>query len=454
MKRAASYGGRSLVLAALCFATLVAAASPAAAHADFLGSNPADGEVVEGPLESVALRFSAPVEPALGGFELLVNGVEVDPAAEPADGGAVWIITTREPLVGEIGVRWSVKAPDAHPISGTFSFRVIAAPASASSTSAPPDTVAPPSEELEEFLEAPTPSWPSRLGHVGRLLAFVAALSGVGLLVFSWRVMVGAGAEFGQLFQLVRAAGLTLIAGALVDLIGVVSRHDDLAAALAGLEGLAVAMRVLGGGALMVMGLMPVPLAGQPEGRGSDEDRFSWRPAIGAAAPLTGAVVIVISFSLDGHTSSEGWRPAMVVADVVHVMAAAVWVGGIVGLAAVATRRRGEVIGQPVAMLAGRFSWYATLALVAVGATGAAMAFAVLDGPGEMWSTDWGRWLLVKLALVAAAAGCGAYNRFFAIPAASRDEGGSGNLAAVLRTESLVLVAAAAVTGLLVVAAT
>jgi len=99
-----------------------------------------------------------------------------------------------------------------------------------------------------------------------------------------------------------------------------------------------------------------------------------------------------------------------------------VWAGGVVVLAAVAWRwHRSEATAgvratpatvsaaastlprAPTLELGVRFSIVATWALLAVAVAGIVMALFILDEPGDVTGTPWGRTLLVKLAVVAVA---------------------------------------------------
>ena len=92
----------------------------------------------------------------------------------------------------------------------------------------------------------------------------------------------------------------------------------------------------------------------------------------------------------------------------------------------------------------------ATVALAAVGATGVVLAVTILDAPSQMWSTEWGRALLAKLAFVGAAVAAGAYNHKVLIPALSRRQ---DEPALTDRFRTIVTAEAAAIVGVAVVTA-
>ena len=135
------------------------------------------------------------------------------------------------------------------------------------------------------------------------------------------------------------------------------------------------------------------------------------------------------------------------------VGAAGAWVGGLVALAIVGVL--GGLRGEGHRLLH-RFSAIATVSIVAVGVAGVVMAAMVLDGFDELTSTDWGRLLLVKTALVAVAGLIGAYHHFRVVPELDRsaDEAVVRRARTSLGVEAVVLLLVAVISGLLATAST
>jgi copper transport protein len=116
-----------------------------------------------------------------------------------------------------------------------------------------------------------------------------------------------------------------------------------------------------------------------------------WQGLAGVAA---GGVLL--THALLGHASSEG--PAARLAVFVHLAGLAVWLGGLVYLAAVVLPRRRP---EEVRVLLPRFSNLAFTAVSAMVVAGAVMVLRVAPKVTELPQTGYGRVLLLKLGFVA-----------------------------------------------------
>ena len=184
-------------------------------------------------------------------------------------------------------------------------------------------------------------------------------------------------------------------------------------------------------------------------------------PARGLVAVLP-AVALVALPALGGHAGSLSPVWLLVPANVLHVAAAAVWAGGIACLllpvrAATARLVPGDRTRLLVETLA-LFSRLALAAVVALAVSGVVQAAGLVDGVGGLWSTAYGRLVLVKAALLLLLAGLGAVQRRRVMPglrAADRDRGAPADagrrLRRVLRAEAALLagvfIATAALSG-------
>jgi copper transport protein len=150
------------------------------------------------------------------------------------------------------------------------------------------------------------------------------------------------------------------------------------------------------------------------------------------ASPIAfvGAVLLVASEAFIGHTATVEPRFVILASDAGHLVAAGLWEAGAVMLAATIGRR--HRLGQPLdaRLLATRFSGVAAWSLAVVAVTGTALAWGILDGVGDLWTTTFGKVLVAKVAVVAAIALIGAYNHKVLVPALvdGHDEAvGAGN---------------------------
>ncbi len=132
-----------------------------------------------------------------------------------------------------------------------------------------------------------------------------------------------------------------------------------------------------------------------------------------------------------------------VAADVLHLAAGAVWLGGLVGLALTLPR----LAAGPGAALVSRFSTLAAGILAALVASGSFMAWRIVGSWDGLVSTDYGRLLLVKIGVALVAVAIAAVNRFVLLP---RGGGSLRTLSRTVTAEAAVLVVVLLVTGFLV----
>ena len=102
----------------------LAAAAPAVAHVELVGTSPRSGAVVPRLPNPVRITFG---EPPLRVVGVTVTRAGTDHAVRarinPANARQV-LVTTRNPRAGRYRVAWRVTAPDGDPQTGTFAFRV------------------------------------------------------------------------------------------------------------------------------------------------------------------------------------------------------------------------------------------------------------------------------------------------------------------------------------------
>jgi copper transport protein len=149
------------------------------------------------------------------------------------------------------------------------------------------------------------------------------------------------------------------------------------------------------------------------------------RPRLLAPA-LALSLAFASGLSLSGHDG--GGSAAAVAADWAHLVAASLWLGGLVTLA-VAVWPAAPALRRQVFR---RFSGVAAWLVVVVVSAGLYLSVVRLPNLSDLWTTGYGQVLLVKLALVAAVLAWGAVHRFLVRPALAG--AGDGFLARVGRS--------------------
>lgn len=303
---------------------------------------------------------------------------------------------------------------------------------------------------LDDFLEG-TGGGPSRSAELARDLGATVSMAGLvlalGVVVFLARVHRGQATEIRALLLTAGVGAVALLVGAVVELAGIQVVFDTGWSDVLSVDVSSAPMLRLLAGVLVVVGL------GTAVTR--DEHGVRWVAGPDSTFGLVGLALGALSFGFDGHTVSKGPRGVQLVADLVHVGAGAVWVGGVVSLVVVMVLRRRR--GATVADLVVRFSPVATVALVAVAVAGAVMAVFIVDDLDDLTGTVWGRRLIIKLVAVAVAAALGGYHHLVTVRRID-DPATSAQVIARARTtlvvEALVLAFVVAATGYLVNGAT
>jgi putative copper resistance protein D len=144
---------------------------------------------------------------------------------------------------------------------------------------------------------------------------------------------------------------------------------------------------------------------------------------------VTGAVLVAVSFSLMGHTSTNSRRGLLAPLLLAHLLIVAFWFGALWPLCLVTLRESRERMARIVAVFSAVAFWLVPLILVAGVALAALLLpdFAALRQP-------YGELLVVKGALFAVLLGCAALNKWRLGPALE-----SGDLLAGQRFRRVVI---------------
>lgn len=423
-----------MAAALVALALVLLGASPAAAHAELVETDPAEGAVVDTAPETVTLTFDEPVR--LTSQQIAVYDAGGDPVVSTAGASGAEVTVGLSDAAGlddgTYVVSWNVLSGDGHPISGALTFSVGAPSAS---VAAPP--------EPETSSAAVTV-----LRDVVTVASLVGLLLAAGLALFTALVLPRAwsGTDVrGRIRRLLTVAAGVGAAGAVlqVPLAAVYGQGLELGDVVTALDP-ALVTSELASAALVVVGLGLVVRASSDE---APDRPTGWLLAGGAGLALAGP-------SLVGHTRAFAPSPLLVAADVLHLVAGALWLGGLVGLVLSLRALAGREVLAAQALA--RFSTMAGGMLLAVAATGTFLGWRILGSWGGLVQTTYGWLLLGKVAIALVVAAIGGWNRWRTLPAVEAAAGFGDReraAAAVTRTvrvEAVLLVVLLGLTGVLV----
>jgi len=421
-------------VALVALALVVLGAAPAAAHAELIDTDPAEGSVVETAPDTVTLTFNEPVR--LTSQEIAVYDAAGDEVGSTAGAGGTEVtvdLTGAADLAdGTYVVSWNVLSGDGHPISGALTFSV-GAP-SASVTAAPePQSSSTTVEVVRDVVTVVT--------YVGLMLAAGLALF-LGLVLPRTWAGTETRARLRRLLTYAAAAGaagivlqvpVAAVYGQGLELTDVGAAFDP---GLVGNELLSALLVLVG------LGVVAWSSSDAPP------DRTRSRLLVG------GAVLALVGPSLVGHTRAFTPSPLLVAADVLHLVAGATWLGGLVGLVVSLRALAGREVLAATTLA--RFSTLAGGLLLSVAVTGTFLAWRIVGSWSGLVETRYGWLLLAKVAIALLVAALGGWNRWRTLPVVERAAGFGDREAAAaavtrtVRVEAVLLVVLLCVTGFLV----
>lgn len=436
------------------------AATPASAHASLQSTEPVGGTALDGAPGRVVLRFSEAVQIPLGSIRVFASpsGSQIETgSATHEDGGRSVAVELPELDDGNFIVTWRVTSADSHPIHGAFTFSV-----------GPVTGGAQDAALIERLLASGGGS--TAVGAVYAVVRF-AAYAALVLLVgaFAFVALIWpAGAALARIRRIVWAAwGLAFLSTAIgIPVQGVYSAALPLSKVASSTVLSGVLDERFGQvwtarlGILAVMAAVLVMLGRRPAGVPGAAPAIS-RPLL-VAGGLAGTALMATA-ALAGHAASQDLVALAVVADVVHLLAVSLWLGGLAVLAVAVLPRR---VGDELATVVPRFSRLAFWSVAAVLVTGSFQSWRQVRTTAALTDTTYGRLLIVKILLFAALVGLGALSRRvvqarYRVPAArlsfgpgtdtaDPDRATVAQLRRAVGAETVIAVAVLAVTALLV----
>ncbi|MFD9000687.1 copper resistance CopC/CopD family protein [Streptomyces sp. NPDC059582] len=382
---------RTLVLLFLAVTgALLAGAGPASAHAALTGSDPAQGVVVDKAPTQVSLTFSEQV--ALSDDALRVldpKGKRVD-SGKPANlSGTTYAVRLHSGLPdGTYTVTYQVVSADSHPVSGAYTFSVGAPSQTTVSVDRP-------------AAGGGVVGWLYGFGRYLSYAGFIVLVGGACFVLACWPR--GSGVRAVQ--RLVVSGWVTLTAATLGLLLlrgsytgsgkaGDIFDLNLLGEVLQTKTGAALVSRLL---LLAAAALFIAVLFGAYDKREDDEKRdLTFGLAVGGTVVAAG---LAASWAMAEHAST-GLQPGIAMpVDIVHLLAVAAWLGGLVTLLVALYRTPADT---PVGAAAvRRFSTVAFGSVVALVLTGVYQSWRQLGAWSAFTDTTYGQLLLVKIGLVA-----------------------------------------------------
>ncbi|MGV9612321.1 cytochrome c oxidase assembly protein [Nocardia xishanensis] len=138
--------------------------------------------------------------------------------------------------------------------------------------------------------------------------------------------------------------------------------------------------------------------------------RWGWTPPL-----LGGAIVTMMPLALTGHSSSGGSHDIATNSLILHLVSAAIWVGGLFAVLAHALRG-----GAHTDVAVRRFSLTATIAFVVIGVSGVINSWVRVPFD-ELFTSTYGRLVLAKAAALLVLGVIGWFQRRAAVPALAAD---------------------------------
>nr|WP_203622076.1 copper resistance protein CopC [Streptomyces sp. SID8499] len=405
------------LLGVLLALLLLGGAGAASAHAGLRSADPADGTVLASAPRALTLTFTESVGLLDDSFRLFApDGRRVrtgEPRHAPGRTDTAQVAFPAGLGQGTFTVAWRVVSADSHPVSGAFTFSVgRPSPATAAVDTGP----------AEDPLTG-------SLYDLARYAAYGAAALLVGTAAF---VLLCRPPDPGPLRRPL-AAGWWLLLAATLALLVLRAPYESGAGPAAAFTSsapsrtlttrpgvvLLIRLALLAPTALFLVRLCrrgPQPDA-PGEGRTAPQ-REDRTPASSRAALATGAVLalaLALTWAASDHASAGLQVPAAMASSVLHLLAMAVWLGGLTALLTTLQRTprtttaadtdgsagtAPAALVAPLAATAARFSRLAFLAVTVLVATGIYQSWRGLGSWPALTGTVYGRLLLVKLFAV------------------------------------------------------
>lgn len=381
-----------LVVVAVLACALLQGAAPASAHAVLTGSDPREGSVLKTAPKQITVTFDESVALVEDSLRVLDPDnrpvTDGDPRHAGGRGNTDSVRLASGLKQGTYTVSWRVVSADSHAVSGAFTFS-IGKPSATQAVAAPPP---------------PVDRTVGALYGVGRYVAYAGLALLIGLAVFvpaCWRSATAARLVrrpflIGWWALFVSTVVLVMLRGPYDSGDGLSSVFDpgSLRQAAGSRPGLALLARLV---LLMVVAVLV---------RNRRAEQMPSRRALAVGGALV--LGLAATWAATEHASVGMQVPVAVASAILHLLAMAVWLGGLAALLLALYRAPGDDPLPPGAVA--RFSRIALTSVAVLAATGVYQSWRGL-GSWDAFSTTYGRILVFKIWAVLAMLAAASYSR-------------------------------------------
>ena len=397
---------------ALVLAVALALPPAAQAHAYLIRTTPPASGILDAPPRQVALRFDEAVEPRLAIVSVTDAGGSQETsgpvARSPTDPDTLEVALRAGLPEGWYLVYWRAISVDGHPVQGAFTYAVGPNPG--------------PAPLFQVPMISATATTPGLL--LARWAMFLFALLAGGLFALRTGVARSTVRRLPGASLRTLTAAFSVCAGLALFLIPVyldLAMADDSLRSPLDLASVVPLFRATAFGRgyedfWLLFALFTVAAAITLALDRPERPRRSLAEILAlTGAVLAGAGALFVPGAI-GHAGQTSPRGLSIALDALHLLAGAIWLGGLAGLLALwlslsdqpppGTPSRLQVLQHVVP----RFSRVALGSVILLLATGTAATVVHMPAVDALWLTGYGQAILVKLALLAAAAALGAVN--------------------------------------------
>ena len=440
---------RFLLFIATALAVSTAGAGTALAHNKQISSSPADGEILTAAPAEWIITFDKTVPLASASGEIVKSDGMRVPLAAPQQGQTDNVVAFNLPgdLTGSVTARWRLVGTDGHVISGRIRFSVqapaIVAPTVPSPTTTELSSVTggttsvpsnPPTTDVQSITDVSSGfddgrlSVPEPARAALRFANYLAFYILRGLFFAEWYLAVGSiRVPLGG--RLVRYASWILLSSSALQTLVFV---DDIRASGSNwITGFLDALGTTPGSML----IMKTAICALNVAMSREVLREGFLDPVRSRLFLVTGLMYMVTLAYGGHSRSQAAPWLGIPADVAHMAASAVWLGGLCAFVFVVVP---HVDDERAVAGFDRFGYAAERAVAVLVVTGVIQSLRLHANPFSVFTNSHGLLLVAKLSLVAFVLRLAAQNRRRLLGRSRRVSDSSARLKSALIRSSLV----------------